>query len=165
MRFCSSGIVVCGACSSHEKQGVRVCDACFKAPSPSPSKLLKTVRDSPIQETILYNTQSICPRCAIVERKGYHFKPALVVEKEHKIWLRCVCTSHGIHDTVCCQLFRNLSVWLSVFDVVLCVLQLYCENPAFFKRSMRFCPPEEDLLAMNPSLRGLPSSVSQSVPK
>lgn len=65
-------------------------------------------------EKRLYKTHSICPKCAIIDRKGVNWTPATVVERNDKVWLEIRCERHGN------------------FDV------LYCSNAEFFQKTLQF---------------------------
>ncbi|EGC36586.1 hypothetical protein DICPUDRAFT_31657 [Dictyostelium purpureum] len=69
-------------------------------------------------EQILYETQTFCPVCTILDRKGLVLKPAIVVERNEKIYLKCLCDQQ--HQQT--------------------IETLYCSSNKFFKRMMSYDP-------------------------
>ncbi|EAL68761.1 hypothetical protein DDB_G0277151 [Dictyostelium discoideum AX4] len=70
-------------------------------------------------ETILYDTQTFCPICTIINRKGLILKPAIVVSRDDdKVYLKCCCEQNHSKQ----------------FET------LYCSSLKFFKRILSFDP-------------------------
>jgi len=63
---------------------------------------------------LIYSTYSVCPKCALIERKGLDWQPATVIERNGRIFLVAKCKTHGDIET------------------------LYCSNPEFFKKTLSF---------------------------
>ncbi|KAK5578041.1 hypothetical protein RB653_002992 [Dictyostelium firmibasis] len=70
-------------------------------------------------ETILYDTQTFCPICTIINRKGLLLKAAIVVSRDDdKVYLKCCCDQNHSKQ----------------FET------LYCSSLKFFKRILSFDP-------------------------
>eukprot|EP00026_Physarum_polycephalum_P001502 Phypoly_transcript_01504.p2 GENE.Phypoly_transcript_01504~~Phypoly_transcript_01504.p2 ORF type:complete len:519 (+),score=76.70 Phypoly_transcript_01504:1781-3337(+) len=78
-------------------------------------------------DEVLYHTYSVCPRCAIIDRKGVELQPARVVVRGNRVYLIADCKIHAAQET------------------------LYCSNVPFMKRMLRWsshttqAPPQRDL--------------------
>jgi len=119
----------------HSKHGkaplVRVCDSChlklhlrlqqqqqhLTTPDPSlqhyPYQALDDaswhgpVDDRDLPETELYRTMTVCAKCALVEGRGYDLRPAVVLERNGRVYQRSACERHdpdyagGLETLIC----------------------------------------------------------------
>jgi hypothetical protein len=55
-------------------------------------------------ERVIYATASLCPRCALLEKRGFtDYKAAELFDQHGAIWLRVRCERHGAHVTLICK--------------------------------------------------------------
>jgi hypothetical protein len=99
------GRVFCGDCSSRtleiDKKSVRVCDGCFRHVTQNARQTKRT--NSPSAQRLLYNTQTVCSACAVVDRKGFQPISASVVEQGGRILMLRACARHGSSTVVVCS--------------------------------------------------------------
>lgn len=133
-RFC--GQVFCSKCSDKTERGAsgekqRICDSCFlqkrgQTPSPmldsaassssSSSKLVMRIQPaSATQDELVYKTYSLCAKCSLIEKTGFDFHPAQVIERAgESIWLKQMCAVHGESSVLLCSnssFFRRLMIY------------------------------------------------------
>eukprot|EP00299_Pterocystis_sp_00344_P009477 c4003_g1_i1.p1 GENE.c4003_g1_i1~~c4003_g1_i1.p1 ORF type:complete len:489 (+),score=109.96 c4003_g1_i1:48-1469(+) len=66
------------------------------------------------KEEIFYKTLSVCSRCAIVDKAGLRWQPAIVKQRNNAVWLVVMCAKHAQSQV------------------------LLCSDVSFFRRSLRF---------------------------
>lgn len=174
------GDLVCHACSPgfaimavdyggrDVRKPVRVCNRCYAARAKAnkgggvgatggPTASGGDVKAEPSSPTkvaprVIYQTRTVCPHCAVVERKGFGQRvDAKVVEREGRVDLIASCSSHGEFSTT------------------------ISNNPKFFNRVMTFAglsegksplPDIEDmasLMKLGPRSQNLPLVYELSV--
>ncbi|KAF2070766.1 hypothetical protein CYY_007914 [Polysphondylium violaceum] len=90
---------------------------------------------------VLYETQTFCPKCTILDRKGLLLRPAQVIAREDgKVYLRCTCDQPHQSTTTTTTSNSNNNIDddnepitnINYFET------LYCSSVEFFKRMLSF---------------------------
>lgn len=72
--------------------------------SAAASAMAQAQKQRESQERLIYHTGSLCPKCSLIEKRGYdQYKPAQLFEQYRGIWLRLQCDIHGPHITLVCK--------------------------------------------------------------
>jgi acyl carrier protein len=98
------GRVVCGNCSTkrvrvkHSTELERACEQCH-------SQIVKRSIQAKAAQTdrVLYDTFSVCPQCALIDKRGMIMSPAKIVQLNSHIWLTADCQKHGPRKTLVCR--------------------------------------------------------------